>query len=99
MWKLASRAGESLKIKVREGWEWSQTVLKMGAKFNAEIAWFFNVFLIDFWIDFGAMLDAFWHEKSSRFFDRFLDVLFLRWGSVALLQRDFGRGAYGPDAP
>ena len=52
-----------------------------------------------FWIDFGVILDVFWDEKSSRFFDRFLDVLFLRLASVALLRRDFSRGAYGPDAP
>ena len=59
----------------------------------------FNDLLMDFWIDFGAMFDLFWDEKSSHFFDRFLDVLFLRLGSAAPLQPDFSWGAYGPDAP
>ena len=54
---------------------------------------------MDFWIDFGVIFDVFWDEKSREFFDRFLDVLFLRLGSVAPMQRDFGRGVYGPDAP
>ena len=54
---------------------------------------------MDFGIDFRAILDVFWDEKSRHFFDRFLDVLFLHGGSVALLQRDFNRGVYGPDAP
>ena len=54
---------------------------------------------MDFWIDFGVILDVFWNEKSSPFLDRFLDVFFLLGVSVALLRRDFGRGAYGPDAP
>ena len=54
---------------------------------------------MDFWIDFGVILDVFWDEKSRQFFDRFSDVLFLRLGNAALLRRDFGRGAYGPDAP
>ena len=44
---------------------------------------------MDFWIDFGIILDVFWDEKSSRFFDRFLDVLFLRLGNATLLQGDF----------
>ena len=56
-------------------------------------------FLMDFCIELGVILDVFWHEKSRHCFDRFLDVLFLRLGSVTPLQRDFGRGAYGPDAP
>ena len=48
---------------------------------------------------FGVILDVFWNEKSRQFFDRFLDVLFLRLGNAALLRRDFDRGAYDPDAP
>ena len=56
-------------------------------------------FLMDFWIDFGVIFYVFWDEKSRGFFDRFLDVLFLRLGNATPLQRDFDRGAYGPDAP
>ena len=99
MWKLASRRGESSKIKGWEGRKWYQTILKLGARFNAEIVWFFNDFLMDFWIDFRVIFDVIWDEKSRDFFDRFLDVLFLRLGSAARLRRDFNRGAYGQDAP
>ena len=52
-----------------------------------------------FWIDFGGILHVFWNETPRELFDRFWDVLFLRLGSVALLQRDFNRGVYDPDAP
>ena len=38
-------------------------------------------------MDFGVILDVLWDEKSRHFFDRFLDVLFLRLGSVMLLRR------------
>ena len=54
---------------------------------------------MDFWIVFGVILDVFWNEKSRQFFDGFLDVLFFRLGNAAPLRRDFGAGAYGPDAP
>ena len=59
----------------------------MGAKFNANTVWFFYDFLIDFWIDFGIILDAFWHDKSIRIFDRF-------WH--AFWRLEFGSGGLGP---
>ena len=74
-------------------------MLKTETEFDIKFGRICNGFLMDFWIDFGAILDVFWNEKSMHFSDRFLDVLFLRLGSVAPLQRDFGRGVYGPDAP
>ena len=45
---------------------------------------------MDFGVDVGAILDAFWDQKSMQFFDRFLDVLFLRFRSATCSQRDFG---------
>ena len=70
-------------------------MLKTGAKFDRKFGWIFNDFLMDFWIDFGVILDVFWDEKSIHFFDRFLDVLFLRLGNAALLQRDFSATSAG----
>ena len=57
----------------------------------------FDFLMICLWI-----LDPFWMYFAMKnriiFVDRFLDVLFLRLGNAAPLQRDFGAGAYGPDA-
>ena len=57
MWKIARRAGESSKVKGREGRKYFQNVLKMEDKFNVKNDWCFNDVLIDFQVDFGVILD------------------------------------------
>ena len=44
-------------------------------------------------------MGAFWGPKAVKNLNRFSVVLFLRLASAAPLRRDFGGGAYGPDAP
>ena len=51
---------------------------------------------MDFWIDFGVILDVLFFGSI---FGCVIFALRERGAASALLQRDFSAGAYGPDAP
>ena len=64
---------------------------------------FLMIFLVDVWSDFCVILDVFCDEKPESFFRSiFGRVIFASrecGADATRLQRDFSRGAYGPDAP
>ena len=97
--KISVSSRRELENQGSGGSEMMPNGIKIGSRIQCRNCLIFYDFLMGFWIDFGVILEIFWDEKSNHFFDRFLDVFFLRLGSVALLRRDFNTGAYGPDAP